>query len=322
MIGITALQQYYYQIKPDDEGLYHCPYVPGCSHVPTKLKSTYHQYLNSHMKPFRCEEQTCNGVQFSYKGDYQRHKDEIHGEEKLCPYSNCNRSIQGQGFKRRDNLKRHIKLVHIKTNEKLRRAQSCQGNSEARKAERKVSELEKKNAEMGALVDGQLERIVHTQQKNERLQQENETLQQENETLQQENETLQQENETLQQENETLQQENETLQQENETLQQENETLQQENETLQQENETLQRGNGTLQQENFALQLWYSQYIEILNSANTTVSTQNWNLDRQISQVSAIQPDQSCPFEGIDFPGSDCEPHFMVPNSVLQVSLE
>ncbi|KAF2177543.1 hypothetical protein K469DRAFT_755075 [Zopfia rhizophila CBS 207.26] len=319
MTGITAFQQYYYEAEPDDEELYHCPYAPRCSHGPTRLKHIYRQYLNSHIKPFQCEEQTCNGIRFSYKADYNRHKNEIHGEERLCPYDNCKRSNQGQGFKRGDNMKRHVKLVHIKTNKKLHRPrpnhsgikkmknrnrktdiinsnaksdptcaqalhspESCQENSETKKAKRKISELENKNADMGALIDGQLKKVVHMKQKNKKLQQENETIQQENETLQQENETLQQGNKTLRQENETLQQENEKL-----------------------------------RQENFALQVWSRQSLEILSSANTLVSTQNWNLDHQISQVSAIELDQPYPFGWIDF-WSDCEPHNIVPNPELQ----
>ncbi|KAF2176871.1 hypothetical protein K469DRAFT_812250 [Zopfia rhizophila CBS 207.26] len=287
MNGITVSQQYYYHVGPDDQNLYYCPYAPACLHKPTWLKPIYHKYLNSHFKPFQCEEQTCNGIRFSNKADCKRHKKEIHGEEILCAYERCKRSNQGQGFNRQDNLKRHVELVHKKKKAKYRRRKTGITNPsaksdprraqvlhspEARKAGRKLSELENKNAEMGELVDSQLKKIVHTEQKNKELQQENETLQEEKETLQQEKETLQQVNETLQQVNEKL------------------------------------------QQENFALQVRSSQSFEILSGANTMVSTQNLNLDHQISQGSAIELDQLYPWGWMDF-WSDCS---IVSNPVLQ----
>ncbi|KAF2822208.1 hypothetical protein CC86DRAFT_385904 [Ophiobolus disseminans] len=109
-----------YQQLPDKDGKYHCPEEgkTGCSHKPTPLKCNYDKYVDSHLKPFRCNKKTCVGVQFSSTACLLRHEREAHGmhghgaRPHLCHFRDCERAVPGHGFPRRYNLFDHMKRVH------------------------------------------------------------------------------------------------------------------------------------------------------------------------------------------------------------------
>ncbi|KAH7092226.1 hypothetical protein FB567DRAFT_545409 [Paraphoma chrysanthemicola] len=109
-----------YATLPDKDGKYHCPEEgkPGCSHKPTPLKCNYDKYVDSHLKPFRCNKKTCVGVQFSSTACLLRHEREAHGmhghgaRPHLCHFRDCERAVPGHGFPRRYNLFDHMKRVH------------------------------------------------------------------------------------------------------------------------------------------------------------------------------------------------------------------
>ncbi|XPS78928.1 hypothetical protein M3J09_010925 [Ascochyta lentis] len=109
-----------YQQGPDKDGKYHCPEEgkPGCTHKPTSLKCNYDKYVDSHLKPFRCNKKTCVGVQFSSTACLLRHEREAHGmhghgaRPHLCHFQDCERAVPGHGFPRRYNLFDHMKRVH------------------------------------------------------------------------------------------------------------------------------------------------------------------------------------------------------------------
>lgn len=70
------------------------------------------------MKPYRCKLSTCSTLAFSSTACLLRHEREAHGmhghgdKPHLCSYTDCERSIQGNGFPRRWNLFDHMKRVH------------------------------------------------------------------------------------------------------------------------------------------------------------------------------------------------------------------
>lgn len=109
-----------YQQEPDKDGKYHCPEEgnPGCNHKPTALKCNYDKFVDSHLKPFRCNKKTCVGVQFSSTACLLRHEREAHGmhghgaRPHLCHFPDCERAAPGHGFPRRYNLFDHMKRVH------------------------------------------------------------------------------------------------------------------------------------------------------------------------------------------------------------------
>ena len=76
------------------------------------------KYVDSHLRPFRCKVKSCVGVQFSSTACLLRHEREAHGmhghgsKPHLCTYTDCERSLPGNGFPRRYNLFDHMKRVH------------------------------------------------------------------------------------------------------------------------------------------------------------------------------------------------------------------
>ncbi|KAF2740230.1 hypothetical protein EJ04DRAFT_508225 [Polyplosphaeria fusca] len=118
--GKLARSHPLYQALPDENGKYHCPNEgkAGCNHKPTPLKCNYDKYVDSHLKPFRCNKKACVGVQFSSTACLLRHEREAHGmhghgsRPHLCHFADCERSVHGNGFPRRYNLFDHMKRVH------------------------------------------------------------------------------------------------------------------------------------------------------------------------------------------------------------------
>ncbi|SLM36071.1 Zinc finger, C2H2-like [Lasallia pustulata] len=116
----TAREHELYQVGPQNDGLYHCPFEgeDGCTHKAVKLKCNYDKNLDSHLKPYRCKVHSCSAVPFSSTACLLRHEREAHGmhghgeKPHQCWYEDCDRSIPGQGFPRRWNLYDHMKRVH------------------------------------------------------------------------------------------------------------------------------------------------------------------------------------------------------------------
>ncbi|KAI8930563.1 hypothetical protein NX059_012173 [Plenodomus lindquistii] len=109
-----------YQQAADKDGYYHCPKEgqSKCDHKPTKRKCDYDKYVDSHIKPFRCNNKACDKISFSSNACLLRHKREAHGVHgpssgpHLCEYKGCERAAVGHGFARRYNLLDHMKRVH------------------------------------------------------------------------------------------------------------------------------------------------------------------------------------------------------------------
>ena len=83
-----------------------------------KLTETFSKHLDSHLKPYRCKLSSCTSLAFSSTACLLRHEREAHGmhghgdKPHLCTYTDCERSIPGNGFPRRWNLFDHMKRVH------------------------------------------------------------------------------------------------------------------------------------------------------------------------------------------------------------------
>ncbi|KAF7548417.1 hypothetical protein G7046_g8686 [Stylonectria norvegica] len=110
----------YKKAAPMDDGLYHCPWEgqTSCNHKAEKLKCNYDKFVDSHLKPYRCKSDSCEGARFSSTACLLRHEREAHGlhghGEKpfLCVYDGCERAAPGNGFPRQWNLRDHMKRVH------------------------------------------------------------------------------------------------------------------------------------------------------------------------------------------------------------------
>lgn len=76
------------------------------------------KHLDSHLKPYRCKIPACVELQFSSTACLLRHEREAHGmhghgeKPHLCSFTDCDRSVPGNGFPRRWNLFDHMKRVH------------------------------------------------------------------------------------------------------------------------------------------------------------------------------------------------------------------
>lgn len=76
------------------------------------------KFVDSHLKPYRCKAEACEGARFSSTACLLRHEREAHGlhghgdKPFLCMYEGCERSILGSGFPRQWNLRDHMKRVH------------------------------------------------------------------------------------------------------------------------------------------------------------------------------------------------------------------
>lgn len=74
--------------------------------------------MDSHLKPYRCKAESCEGARFSSTACLLRHEREAHGlhghgdKPFLCVYEGCERAVPGNGFPRQWNLRDHMKRVH------------------------------------------------------------------------------------------------------------------------------------------------------------------------------------------------------------------
>ncbi|PNY23651.1 Uncharacterized protein TCAP_06404 [Tolypocladium capitatum] len=110
----------YKNAAPKEDGLFHCPWEgsANCNHKPEKLKCNYDKFVDSHLKPYRCKADTCEGARFSSTACLLRHEREAHGlhghgdKPFLCMYDGCERAVPGNGFPRQWNLRDHMKRVH------------------------------------------------------------------------------------------------------------------------------------------------------------------------------------------------------------------
>ncbi|KAI8677271.1 hypothetical protein NCS56_00616800 [Fusarium sp. Ph1] len=110
----------YKKAAPHEDGLYHCPWEgqPSCNHKAEKLKCNYDKFVDSHLKPYRCKAESCEGARFSSTACLLRHEREAHGlhghgdKPFLCVYEGCERAVPGNGFPRQWNLRDHMKRVH------------------------------------------------------------------------------------------------------------------------------------------------------------------------------------------------------------------
>ena len=90
--------------------------------------------MASHSRPFICKMDGCDNILgFKHRRDLKRHEYETHANprDKLCPYLDCARSMDGEGFTRRRNLISHLRRVHNFTEgeEQIIRENSPENNS-------------------------------------------------------------------------------------------------------------------------------------------------------------------------------------------------
>ncbi|KAI0025003.1 hypothetical protein F4780DRAFT_489269 [Xylariomycetidae sp. FL0641] len=105
---------------PQADGLFHCPWegTSNCNHKPEKLKCNYDKFVDSHLKPYRCKNESCENARFSSTACLLRHEREAHAmhghgdKPYLCTYEGCDRALPGNGFPRQWNLKDHMRRVH------------------------------------------------------------------------------------------------------------------------------------------------------------------------------------------------------------------
>ncbi|KAH9903636.1 hypothetical protein F4778DRAFT_781018 [Xylariomycetidae sp. FL2044] len=105
---------------PKADGLFHCPWEgeSNCNHKPEKLKCNYDKFVDSHLKPYRCKDKSCENARFSSTACLLRHEREAHAmhghgdKPYLCTYDGCDRAVIGNGFPRQWNLKDHMRRVH------------------------------------------------------------------------------------------------------------------------------------------------------------------------------------------------------------------
>lgn len=110
----------YKNAAPGPDGLFHCPWEgqASCNHKAEKLKCNYDKFVDSHLKPYRCKADSCEGARFSSTACLLRHEREAHGlhghgdKPFLCVYEGCERAVPGSGFPRQWNLRDHMKRVH------------------------------------------------------------------------------------------------------------------------------------------------------------------------------------------------------------------
>lgn len=110
----------YKNATPGPDGLFHCPWEgqASCNHKAEKLKCNYDKFVDSHLKPYRCKAESCEGARFSSTACLLRHEREAHGlhghgdKPFLCVYDGCERAVPGNGFPRQWNLRDHMKRVH------------------------------------------------------------------------------------------------------------------------------------------------------------------------------------------------------------------
>ncbi|ORY63430.1 uncharacterized protein BCR38DRAFT_410357 [Pseudomassariella vexata] len=110
----------YKSAMPKPDGLFHCPWEghSSCNHKPEKLKCNYDKFVDSHLKPYRCKNESCENARFSSTACLLRHEREAHAmhghgdKPYLCTYEGCDRAVPGCGFPRNWNLRDHMRRVH------------------------------------------------------------------------------------------------------------------------------------------------------------------------------------------------------------------
>lgn len=84
----------------------------------TQLLIHRSKYIDSHLKPYRCNDSGCEDLKFSSTACQLRHEREAHGSHGhgqkpfLCLYDGCDRSRPEGGFPRSWNRSDHMKRVH------------------------------------------------------------------------------------------------------------------------------------------------------------------------------------------------------------------
>lgn len=137
--SIKARQHELYNVVPGPDNMYHCPLVSNgaCRGSTHKLKCNYEyerilparsapncdanstsKHMDSHLKPYRCQDPQCADVPFSSTACLLRHEREAHGlhghgnRPYSCHFEDCERAAPENGFPRRWNLQDHMRRVH------------------------------------------------------------------------------------------------------------------------------------------------------------------------------------------------------------------
>jgi vacuolar-type H+-ATPase subunit I/STV1 len=75
--------------------------------------------MKKHLRWYKCQETQCKELLgFMYSGDLSRHKREAHNKDGIpkkilkCTVDECERGEPGREFRRKENLKEHLRRVH------------------------------------------------------------------------------------------------------------------------------------------------------------------------------------------------------------------
>lgn len=149
MESVDQFRAHLYSMYATDKqvgGLYHCPFkaTTSCEHEASRSRSDceyvklllpfslpinlcFRQYVDSHVKPYRCTFTGCRDLKFSSLACRLRHEKEAHGAHGHgvrpfhCLFPDCERSLPGHGFPRHWNRNDHMKRVHGHSNARRRR---------------------------------------------------------------------------------------------------------------------------------------------------------------------------------------------------------
>jgi hypothetical protein len=108
------------------------------------------KFVDTHLKPYRCKFDTCEKAQFASSTILFRHEKEAHamhghGENPyLCPHEGCGRSIPGNGFTRRWNLRDHVRRIHKEDGPPRKHSRANAGKRLQRRIRNKDGLLEKR----------------------------------------------------------------------------------------------------------------------------------------------------------------------------------
>lgn len=108
------------------------------------------KYVDTHLKPYRCKFKSCEEAQFASSTILLRHEKEAHamhghGENPyLCPHEGCGRSIPGNGFTRRWNLRDHVRRIHKEDGQPRKHSRTNTGKRHPRRIRNKHGLLEER----------------------------------------------------------------------------------------------------------------------------------------------------------------------------------
>ncbi|KAF2688380.1 hypothetical protein K458DRAFT_292580 [Lentithecium fluviatile CBS 122367] len=87
----------------------------GCGGTTFPRRCDWKKHMDKHDRPYKCLAEPCTNTSgFATKGELKRHNESKHADQGYyCTHPGCSRSPWSNNpFKRKDNLKQHMKLMH------------------------------------------------------------------------------------------------------------------------------------------------------------------------------------------------------------------